>query len=154
MMITTIEMLISEFSKIRRFYAGELQQILIEENLSPNEISILIFLSNNPSINTSSELVYFLEVSKGLISRSIDSLGKKGLINCVADDHDKRILRIRLSDESKKLVEKLQTETANINQRIFQDISPEDLACTETTIAKILHQLQVKESDKNETFNV
>ena len=153
-MITTIENLISEFSKIRRFYAVELQKTLIEENLSPNEISILTFLSNNPSINTSSELVYFLEVSKGLISRSIDSLEKKGLVNCVSDVNDKRILRIRLSDQSKKLVKKLQTETANINQRIFQDISPEDLACTKTTISKILHQLQVKESDKNETFNV
>ena len=153
-MITTIENLISEFSKIRRFYAEELQKTLTEENLSPNEISILTFLSNNPSINTSSELVYFLEVSKGLISRSIDSLVKKGLVNCVADVNDKRILRIRLSDQSKELVKKLQTETANINQRIFQDISSEDLACTKTTISKILHQLQVKESDQNETFNV
>ena len=71
--------------KIRRFYANELQNKLEKENLTPNEISILILLSNNPSVTTSSQLVYFLQVSKGLVSRSIDGLVKKGLIQCVQE---------------------------------------------------------------------
>ena len=48
-----VENLLSSFAKIRRFYANELQNKLEKENLTPNEISILILLSNNPSVTTS-----------------------------------------------------------------------------------------------------
>ena len=98
-----VENLLSSFAKIRRFYANELQNKLEKENLTPNEISILILLSNNPSVTTSSQLVYFLQVSKGLVSRSIDGLVKKGLIQCVQDDKDRRVQRIVLTPASKTI---------------------------------------------------
>ena len=70
----TVEEMLGYFNQIRRVYANELNLKFTNENFSPNEISILILLSNNPSINTSSQLCTILGVSKGLISRSIDAL--------------------------------------------------------------------------------
>ena len=76
-MTTNLETMLNYFTQIRRYYANELNKRLKDINLSPNEISILILLSNNHFITTSSQLVVLLGVSKGLISRSIDALVKK-----------------------------------------------------------------------------
>lgn len=78
----TVEEMLSYFNQIRRVYANELNLKFSSENFSPNEISILILLSNNPSINTSSQLCMVLGVSKGLISRSLDALIEKKYVTC------------------------------------------------------------------------
>lgn len=75
-----VESMLGYFSQIRRVYANEINLRFQNENFSPNEISILILLSNNESINTSSQLRLILGVSKGLVSRSIDSLLSRELI--------------------------------------------------------------------------
>ena len=139
-----VENLLSSFAKIRRFYANELQNKLEKENLTPNEISILILLSNNPSVTTSSQLVYFLQVSKGLVSRSIDSLVKKGLIQCVQDDKDRRVQRIVLTPASKTITIKITNEVRKINDRILKDISEEEIIQMESTISKIIECFESK----------
>lgn len=139
-----VENLLSSFAKIRRFYANELQNKLEKENLTPNEISILILLSNNPSVTTSSQLVYFLQVSKGLVSRSIDSLVKKGLIQCVQDDKDRRVQRIVLTPASKTITIKITNEVRKINDRILKDISEEEIIQMESTISKIIERFEPK----------
>lgn len=139
-----VENLLSSFAKIRRFYANELQNKLEKENLTPNEISILILLSNNPSVTTSSQLVYFLQVSKGLVSRSIDGLVKKGLIQCVQDDKDRRVQRIVLTPASKTITIKITNEVRKINDRILKDISEEEIIQMESTILKIIERFESK----------
>lgn len=139
-----VENLLSSFAKIRRFYANELQNKLEKENLTPNEISILILLSNNPSVTTSSQLVYFLQVSKGLVSRSIDGLVKKGLIQCVQDDKDRRVQRIVLTPASKTITIKITNEVRKINNRILKDISEEEIIQMESTISKIIDCFESK----------
>ena len=134
-----VENFLSSFAKIRRFYANELQNKLEKENLTPNEISILILLSNNPSVTTSSQLVYFLQVSKGLVSRSIDGLVKKGLIQCV-----RRVQRIVLTPASKTITIKITNEVRKINDRILKDISEEEIIQMESTISKIIECFESK----------
>ena len=51
-MTTNLETMLNYFTQIRRYYANELNKRLKDINLSPNEISILILLSNNHFITT------------------------------------------------------------------------------------------------------
>ena len=127
-MISNVETMLSYFSQIRRVYAQEIHLRFKDENFSPNEISILILLSNNTSINTSSQLTLILGVSKGLISRSIDSLLSRGLIVCLPDTKDKRIQRIQLTKEATPLLLRLQKEIEQINEILLQDISEEEIS--------------------------
>lgn len=143
----TISSLIASFSKIRRAYSISLQKHFVKESLSPNEISILILLSNNPTISTSRELVYFLDVSKGLISRSLDALVKKGYVILIPDSKDRRIQRIQLTDQAQPIIHRLQEKMQQINQSIVDGISIEDLQCTQRTILSIMKKLQ-EQGDK------
>lgn len=104
----------------------------------------MILLSNNPSVTTSSQLVYFLQVSKGLVSRSIDGLVKKGLIQCVQDDKDRRVQRIVLTPASKTITIKITNEVRKINDRILKDISEEEIIQMESTISKIIECFESK----------
>ena len=84
----TVESMISLFMKIRKVYADEFGKMLGREAYSPNEISILLFLANNPSIDTNGQLCTCLGVSKALVCRSVDALLRKGMIITVLDEHD------------------------------------------------------------------
>lgn len=144
-MISNVETMLSYFSQIRRVYAQEIHLRFKDKNFSPNEISILILLSNNTSINTSSQLTLILGVSKGLISRSIDSLLSRGLIVCLPDTKDKRIQRIQLTKEATPLLLRLQKEIEQINEILLQDISEEEISQVETTMIKIIERFKKRE---------
>lgn len=150
----TVEEMLSYFNQIRRVYANELNLKFSNENFSPNEISILIVLSNNPSINTSSQLCTILGVSKGLISRSIDTLIEKKLICCEKDVSDKRIQRIFLTEKSSPVIQRLNREVTNINNEVLKDISKEELQQVETTVTKILTRFKERTEVQHEKNNV
>lgn len=153
-MIRNVETMLGYFSKIRRIYANELNIRFKEENFSPNEISILILLSNNKTINTSSQLTLILGVSKGLVSRSIESLISRGLIICSKDSADKRIQRIELSENARPVIHRLKEESAQISATLFSDISEDEIKQMESTMMKITKHFKEMEDEKNESKNV
>ena len=150
----SVETMLSYFNQIRKFYANELNRKLKDENFSPNEISILILLSHNKTIDTLSDLRMILGVSKGLISKSIDSLIKKNMIESVVDKKDKRIHRLCLTKESCSVIEKINYESRKINQECLRNIDEKDIRHMEETMLKILNTMKEKGIDKNETQNV
>lgn len=136
---------LKSFSQIRSFYANELKRRLKMEHFSPNELSILILLHNNPSIDTSSQLVLFLEVSKALVSRSLESLSKKGLVEAIQDENDRRIQHLRLTEKSLPLIEKIVREMDKINEEIFQDIDEKQVNEMCQLMNQILERFKGKE---------
>lgn len=148
-MTTNLESILNYFTQIRRYHANELNKRLKDINLSPNEISILILLSNNHFITTSSQLVVLLGVSKGLISRSIDALVKKELIECKRDNGDKRVVHLYLTDKADALSKVLQLEIKKINKEILSDIPEERIKIMEETIIDIANAFKSKNDESD-----
>lgn len=148
-MTTNLESMLNYFTQIRRYYANELNKRLKDINLSPNEISILILLSNNHFITTSSQLVVLLGVSKGLISRSIDTLVKKELIECKRDGEDKRIVHLYLTNKADALSKVLESEIKKINKEILSDIAEERIKIMEETIIDIADAFKRKNDESD-----
>lgn len=147
----SVEAMLSYFNQIRKFYGNELNRRLKDENFSPNEISILILLSHNKTIDTCGDIRMILGVSKGLISRSIDSLIKKNMIESVVDKKDKRIHRLCLTKESYSVIEKINYESMKINQECLRNVDENDIRHMEETMLKILNTMKEKGIDENET---
>ena len=124
--MVTIEDVLRLSNRMREYYGRQLKNSIPNYAFSPNEISILILLDNNSTITTSTQLRIVLGVSKALISRSVDSLMKKGLIQISNDDMDKRISHIKLTDESKIVLDRIQIEVRKINEKLFSSISEEE----------------------------
>ena len=110
----TVEAMLGYFNQIRQVYANELNKKVAQEKFSPNEMSVLILLSNNKTINTASQLKVILGVSKGLVSRSVEALAEKGLVDCRQDERDRRIQRIYLTERAQPLVVRMKSEIEKI----------------------------------------
>ena len=144
----TVEGMISVFMKIRKVYADEFGRMLGNETYSPNEISILLFLANNPSINTNSQLCTCLGVSKALVCRSVDALLGKEMIISVADDHDKRVQHLKLTEHALPVIEQLGGIKRKIDQEILEGIPEEDIANMANTMEKIFARFEERAKGK------
>ena len=121
-------------NQMRDYYAKKIKDSFQEFNFSPNEISILIVLKNN---TTSTELKVVLGVSKALISRSVDSLEKKGLICTCIDEKDSRIHHLQLTGECKPILKIIDEEIGKINKTLFNDVSVEEMKSLKQTMSKL-----------------
>lgn len=137
-----IETMVNMLNQIRKYYACELNQRF--KDYSPNEISILLLLSNNPSIDTNGALRLVLNVSKGLISRSVVALMKKDLLVCVQDEKDKRIQHLYLSPQAIPVLEEMQKEILRINDVVFKDLDENEIKAMEKTMIKIMNHFKEK----------
>lgn len=140
----TVEAMLGYFNQIRQVYANELNKKVAQEKFSPNEMSVLILLSNNKTINTASQLKVILGVSKGLVSRSVESLVEKGLVDCRQDERDRRIQRIYLTERAQPLVVRMKSEIEKINEAFLDGISQEEIDQMEETMTKILDRFTEK----------
>lgn len=140
----TVEAMLGYFNQIRQVYANELNKKVAQEKFSPNEMSVLILLSNNKTINTASQLKVILGVSKGLVSRSVEALAEKGLVDCRQDERDRRIQRIYLTEKAQPLVVRMKSEIEKINEAFLDGISQEEIDQMEETMTKILDRFTEK----------
>lgn len=152
-MKNSVETILDSFTQIRKVYANILHKRFKEENFTPNEISVLILLANNKSIHTSTQITLFLNVSKGLVSRSIISLMHRELIVCVRDEEDKRIQHIYLTDKADEVIQRLEKEMNTINEVMLKNISNEEITQMKETMSKIMNCFKGME-DINEIKNV
>lgn len=138
----TIEEFLRISNQMRDYYAKKIKDSFQEFNFSPNEISILIILKNNSTITTSTELKVVLGVSKTLISRSVDSLEKKGLIRICVDEKDTRIHHLRLTDACKPILKTIDEEIGKINKTLFYDVSVEEMKSLKQTMNKLQKRVE------------
>ena len=141
-MTNNVETALSYLSQIREVYAERLNIKFQEENFSPNEISVLILLSNNKSINTSSQLTTILGVSKSLVSRSLAALERKGLIQTREASGDRRSREIYLTASASAVTKQLSEGIKEINEVVLADISEEEMRMMKETMEKIIDRFK------------
>ena len=143
-----VESALNYLSQIRRVYAERLNIKFGGESFSPNEISVLILLSNNKTINTGGKLTTVLGVSKGLVSRSLASLERKRLIEIRCDGDDRRSRHIVLTEASKAVICQLREGIREINDVILGDISEEEIEQMENTMRRIIERFEAASGNK------
>ncbi len=140
--IKNVEEMLKSYATIREAYSNYLSKIFDDGSFSPNEINILVFLHNNPSINTSKKLTLTLCVSKGLISRSVDALITKGLLIKEKDLKDGRNAHLKLSVKAEPLILKMQESKDRFAERLIENIDPQEFAIYQKVQAQIDQNLE------------
>ena len=113
-----------DVQKIRafnRYYArvlGVFDKKYLGVDFSVTEVRIIGEIGRNSSL-TAKELEEYLSVDKGYMSRMMQNLEKKGLIERVKSETDAREKHLRLTEEGRKLNEILEEKA---DQRILRQI--------------------------------
>lgn len=137
-MINTVENMLHFYAQLRKVYINEFTQRFQEDSFSPNELDLMLFLHNNPSINTASQLCTCLNVSKALVCRSVESLTRRGFLASEPDLCDRRIQHLHLTPGADPVIERLLSVRETFDREIRRKISPDDLRQMEETMDRIL----------------
>ncbi|MDZ4992245.1 MarR family transcriptional regulator [Clostridium perfringens] len=129
------------FTKAKKTYKKFISPILNELGLTHNEFEILVFLQENLEYNTAKDIVEFSGLSKGLISRSIESLLKKEMLTIKKDDKDKRIVRLYISDSAIETIDVLNKISNEFCKLLLEGLKDEELIAFDNILNKMIKNL-------------
>ncbi len=115
------------FAKMDRIYRKMCYEAVAEYQFTPNEIVVLMFLSNNAPLDTAKDIVHHRNISKSLVARSVESLCRQGFLSAETDQLDRRVVHLRLSERSRDIVDRLKACKEAFLARLMNGIAEEDL---------------------------
>lgn len=117
----------SRFAKMDKIYRKMCFQAVEEYHFTPNEIVVLMFLSNNRDMDSASDIARFRNISKGLVAKSVESLCRKGFLYTERDQNDRRLIHLRLGEKSADVVERLRLCREAFVRKLEEGIPEENL---------------------------
>jgi DNA-binding MarR family transcriptional regulator len=111
------------------------QSPLFSSNLTMRQLKVLMLVSANGSA-TGQELSHHLGVTLGTVTGLVDRLVAHGLVSRHEDPHDRRVRRVELTAEGRKLLEDINNAGLNEYRRIMNHLDTETLRC--------LHQVTLR----------
>jgi DNA-binding MarR family transcriptional regulator len=109
--------LFGAFKKLEKAYTEYLLKKLGKYQLSPNEIEVLCAL---PHTTSAREIVLMIDVSKGLVSRSVKSLKAKGYITATLSSKDKREQCLQLTEDGESVRLEIERARAQFFEKAFE----------------------------------
>ena len=109
-----------------KLYEKMLKRVCMAHDLAVTEADILGFLKNNPEKDTAADISELKMLSKGAVSKAVDSLIGKGLLSREPDKQDRRRIHLKITLEAAPVIEditKVQNDYWNI---MFEGFSEEE----------------------------
>lgn len=79
-----------------RLYDKMLKKVCTDHDLTMIEADIISFLQNNPEKDTAVDIVELRMLSKGAVSKAVESLIQKSLLERIPDRSDRRKIHLKL----------------------------------------------------------
>lgn len=134
------EKVISTIELIQKKLRAAMRSALGGEELSPNEIEVLVFLwqkKEDDTYNTAREIARVRGRSRSLVSKSVDSLVKRGYIQARQDREDRRVVRLSLLPRAEDTVEKLARAREQFLNRLCAGITQEEFQALHDIMKKV-----------------
>ncbi len=112
-----------QFKKLYEKCYGHIMQTY---GLKKIDIDVLYFLSHSGKQDTAKDIANLIYVSKAHVSKAIENLHQKALIDLIADPSDRRYVHIRISASGQQVVDEIKQIRAKTEKILFDGISPED----------------------------
>mgnify|MGYP000054578887 FL=1 len=90
------------------------------------DIDVLYFLSHSGKQDTAKDIANLIYVSKAHVSKAIENLHQKALIDLIADPSDRRYVHISISGSGQQIVDEIKQIRDKTEKILFDGISPED----------------------------
>lgn len=129
----------------------EMRRLGAAYKLHPVHLQALSYLRQaNRYSNTPQALSEYLGLTKGTVSQSLLLLYRKGLVTRYVDEHDRRVVRLKLSAAGRRFMKDAQL--APIWQSAAANISPARSRTTVLVLQETLRNLQAMHQER--TFGV
>jgi len=130
---------------------SEMRRVGGAAGLQPVHIQALVFLGQaNRFSNTPQALAEYLGLTKGTVSQSLLVLDRRGLIERYQDELDRRVVRLRLSQQGEEFINEVQP--AGTWQAATRNISANRIRNSVSTLRETLYMIQTQSAGR--TFGV
>ena len=120
---TLVTSIIKSTRRVRDQYDAAISRAAHQCGITRPEADVLLFLYNNPTLNTARDIVYYRGVSK-----AVDPLIRQGMIDMTTDPSDRRRQLLSISGGA-EIAEKLRTAQAAFLSALTEGIPQSELDC-------------------------
>ena len=128
---------LADIRQTMKFYDQCLDSVRQRHGLSRLETVIISFLHNNPGRDTVGEIADIRMLSRGNVSRGAYSLIRRGLLDRLPDQKDRRSVHLLLRPEAAPVVGEIEEAMKVFRQLAFAGFSDEDMAAFRTLNQKL-----------------
>lgn len=125
-MQTTTELFMGMRS-LFRLYDRMLKKVCTEHALTIVEADIISFLQNNPEKDTAADIVELRMLSKGAVSKAVESLIQKSLLERIPDTEDRRKIHLKLNLQVGPITESIEKVRAEFVNTVLEGFTKEEL---------------------------
>ena len=123
--------------KVKKVFDNIYREIRKRYGLKQVEVDVLVYQAAFPE-KPASQIAKDLFIPKGHISLATDGLCKKGFMIAERDDHDRRFIRLSLTDQGKEIVKDIEKIRVKVEEILLKDISDSEREAFEAVAAKLL----------------
>lgn len=124
--------------QMTRFYNAAFDAFGQRHHLTMREIHVLLFLANNPQLDTARDICQKRGLLKSQVSQGVDMLCKQGILERQADANDRRCVHLRLTEHGQVLGQEAQITQQKWWAQLTASLTLEQQQQTEIIMAKLL----------------
>lgn len=118
---------LAHFSRqFRSHYDRQFLPFLEQWDLSMREVHVLLFLVNNPELDTARDVVIYRGLSKSQVSQAVDILCRRGFLTRTADSADRRVVHLAITKQGAPLAREAQHQQALCGQKLLAGLEPQE----------------------------
>ncbi len=110
-----------------RLYDKMLKKVCMEHDLTVIEADVISFLQNNPGKDTAADIVDLRLLSKGAVSKAVESLLQKSLLERIPDTEDRRRIHLKLKPEAGPVTESIDEVREEFLNTVLDGFTKEEL---------------------------
>lgn len=128
-------------------YKEYLKPVYLKHDVTFMELTIILFLGNNPSLDKASDIVTKRHIAKSHVSATIKSLIDKGLIEGEFFDGDRKSIHLKLLDKSLPILRDGQNAQKEFLSIYTKDLSDEEIELLKSIFKKMENSLLEKKRE-------
>ena len=109
-------------------YAAAMQPLCRREGLGPNGVDILLFLANNPGLDTARDICTYRGLKPGIVSFHVEKLVQEGYLLRQPAPEDRRKCRLVCTRRAEPVVQRGRQVQEAFFRRMTAGLDPQDLA--------------------------
>lgn len=101
--------------------------VMKKHDMPQTSLDILMFIGDNPELNTASDIVNLYGIKANLVSMHINRLEEEGFIFRERDENDRRKYRLGITDKSRPIVEDCRATIKRFVNDLWEGIDREKI---------------------------
>ena len=128
-------------SRAKKEYSRCLEPMCRDFGLTQNELAVLLFLNNNPSLDRAADIVSCRGIAKSHVSLAVTSLEAQGILTRRYDPADRRACHLVLTEKGTEIAEAGAERQRQFFEALYVGISPEERELMRSVAQKIMNNI-------------